>query len=255
STALRKMLTLLRIMGRLQHPVQLMILDGQKAVRPLPASRGCRVRGHIEEETSMKKLSVVAVAAYGIASTMPAIASEREMTAGDPASLRLQSDFDHIGAEVHALTKDDRTSYYIDEGDSDDRAVVFIGGQGTSLEAFQLTEFARTMRQELGLRIVSVERNGFGESEFDPDLGYGDYVEEVLAVAALLGGGKVAVMAIPGGGASAARLAAAGPGPILSRHAGAAMPTTLPARTEPDCSRSAEEWEERLSAYSEKRKD
>ncbi len=203
----------------------------------------------------MKKLSVVAVAAYGIASTMPAIASEREMTAGDPASLRLQSDFDHIGAEVHALTKDDRTSYYIDEGDSDDRAVVFIGGQGTSLEAFQLTEFARTMRQELGLRIVSVERNGFGESEFDPDLGYGDYVKEVLAVLDHLGVDKFSVMAISGGGAYAAHLAAAVPDRILSLHAGAAISRTLPTRTEPDCSRSAEEWKERLSAYSEKPKD
>jgi hypothetical protein len=40
--------------------------------------------------------------------------------------------------------------------------LVFIGGQGTSLEAFQLSEFARTSREELGLRVISVERNGFG---------------------------------------------------------------------------------------------
>jgi len=65
----------------------------------------------------------------------------------DPSSIELQSEFDHIGAEVHSLTRAGRMSYYIDDGKPGQRAVVFIGGQGTSLQAFQLTEFARTSRE------------------------------------------------------------------------------------------------------------
>jgi hypothetical protein len=119
----------------------------------------------------------------------------------DPATLKLQTTFDHIGAEVRSLESGGRTIYYIDEGSPGDRAVVFIGGQGTSLEAFQLTEFARSTRQKLGLRVISVERNGFGESAFDPKLGYADYVKEVLAVLDHLQVDKFAIMAIAGGGA------------------------------------------------------
>ena len=37
------------------------------------------------------------------------------------SALKLQDDFDHIGAEVHELTTDGRTSYYIDEGNPGDR--------------------------------------------------------------------------------------------------------------------------------------
>lgn len=148
-------------------------------------------------------------------------------------TLRLQNEFDHIGAEVHSLTRNGRATYYIDEGDPGDRAVVFIGGQGTSLEAFQLTEFAKSTREQLGLRVISVERNGFGESEFDPKLGYADYVDEVLAVLDHLDVDRFVVMAISGGGAYAPHLAARVPDRVISLHAGAAVARTLPTRTPP----------------------
>src|SRR5690606_29277776 len=99
-----------------------------------------------------------------------ALAQDSDSQRADLASLRLQVHFDPIGAEVHTLDHDGRAVHYIDEGRAGDRAVVFIGGAGTSLEAFQLTEFARTTREQLGLRVISVERNGFGESPFDPNL-------------------------------------------------------------------------------------
>lgn len=202
----------------------------------------------------MNRFTTMAVlAACGIASTGPAMSSDA--TAVDPASLVLQNEFDHIGAEVRSIEKDGRTSYYIDEGAGDGRAVVFIGGQGTSLEAFQLTEFARTMREELGLRVISVERNGFGESAFDPDLGYADYVGEVLAVLEHLGVDRFAIMAISGGGAYAAHLAAAVPDRVISLHAGAAVAYTLPTRPEPNCSRSLDALKQGLAAYTHKPKD
>ncbi|RJE85790.1 alpha/beta fold hydrolase [Paracoccus onubensis] len=206
----------------------------------------------------MKRLHLAAIAAYGIGGATPAISDDivaADLPPRDPEAFRLQDEFDHIGAEVHSLSKDGRVSFYIDEGNEQDRPVVFIGGQGTSLEAFQLTEFARTMREELGLRIISVERNGFGESEFDPSLGYTDYADEVLTVLDHLGIDKFAIMAISGGGAYAAHLAEAVPDRVISIHAGAAVSRTLPTRTEPDCSRSAEDWNESLAAYTHNPKD
>jgi non-heme chloroperoxidase len=122
-----------------------------------------------------RKCALAAVGATAAVALVPALAAaQRGRAKRDPRSLELQNEFDHIGAEVHSLTRNGRTSYHIDEGNSGDRAVIFIGGAGTSLEAFQLTEFARTSRQKLGLRVISVERNGFGESQLDLNLGYAD---------------------------------------------------------------------------------
>lgn len=158
-----------------------------------------------------------------------------------PHSITLQTEFDHIGAEVHSLTHEGRTSYYIDEGQPGQRAVVFIGGQGTSLEAFQLSEFARTSREILGLRVISVERNGFGESPLDLDLGYADYTAEVLAVLDHLGIDDFVTVAISGGGAYAAHIAATVPDRVISLHAAAATDSTLPNRTPRNCAPTFEQ--------------
>ena len=208
----------------------------------------------------MKTIRIAMVAACSIlaASTL-AHTSENQSTGAyqkqEPASIKLQNGFDHIGAEVHSLTHNGRTSYYIDEGHPDGRAVVFIGGQGTSLEAFQLTEFARSSREALGLRVISVERNGFGESEFDPKLGYADYVNEVLAVLQHLNIDKFVIMGISGGGAYTAQLAAAAPDRVISIHLGAASSRTLPTRTPPDCKPTLEERNERNIKFTHIPKD
>lgn len=171
-----------------------------------------------------------------------ALAGAGAASAQDARAVDLQEDFDHIGAQVHALDRGGRTSHYIDEGGRGDRAVVFMGGQGTSLEAFQLTEFARSSRDELGLRVISVERNGFGESTFDPALGYADYNAEVLRVLEHLGIERFAILAISGGGAYAAHLAAQVPARVISMHAAAAVDRTLPGRTPlAACGRTVEE--------------
>jgi non-heme chloroperoxidase len=206
-------------------------------------------------------LVVTSIVAAAVALAVPGMAlgagepPGRDRDRPNPRSIQLQEEFDHIGAEVHSLTVGDRTSYYIDEGDPGDRAVVFLGGQGTSLEAFQLTEFARTSRQELGLRVISVERNGFGESELDLELGYDDYVDEVLAVLDHLGVERFVTVAISGGGAYAAHLAAAVPHRVISLHAAAAVSSTLPTRSERDCSATLEELNERNEQWTHNPKD
>ena len=194
---------------------------------------------------------LVCLAAAGVSAAF----AQDQAPKQDPATLKLQSTFDHIGAEVRSLDAGGRISYYIDEGSPEGRAVVFIGGQGTSLEAFQLTEFARSTREKLGLRVISVERNGFGELAFDPKLGYADYAKEVLAVLDHLKVDKFAIMAISGGGAYAAHLAATVPDRVISLHAGAAVARTLPTRSAPDCSITPDVANEKAKKWTTSPKD
>ncbi|WP_311948047.1 alpha/beta fold hydrolase [Halomonas piscis] len=176
-------------------------------------------------------------------------------TVPDPAAVEIDSGFDHIGADVHRIEIDDRPVFYLDDGPAEGRPVVFIGGQGTSLAAFQLSEFNRSLRLELGLRMISVERNGFGESPFNPELGYSDYTDEVLGVLDHRGVDEFAIVAISGGGAYAAQLAAAVPDRVLSLHAAAAVSSTLPTRDAPDCDTSLAEMKEEVSRYTHHPKD
>ncbi len=185
----------------------------------------------------MRRLAAVAT----VAAVIPLTAAAAATAIGDSSpqrsasSIDLENGFDHIGAEVHELTHNGRQINYIDEGRPGQRAVVFLGGQATSLEAFQLTEFARTTRQELGLRVISIERNGFGESPYNGSLGYADYKNEVLAVLDHLGIDKFVIVAISGGGNYASHLAAAVPSRVISLHLAAAGGSTLPNRNAPNC--------------------
>jgi non-heme chloroperoxidase len=123
-----------------------------------------------------------------------------------------------------------RVVRYIDEGSFDWRAVVFFGGLGTDVNAFYETEFARKLREQLRLRFVSVERNGFGMTPLDESLGYADAVDDVLSVLELLGVRRFAVVAISGGAPFAAALAARVPSRVLSLHLAAAAAGPLVAK-------------------------
>jgi non-heme chloroperoxidase len=111
---------------------------------------------------------------------------------------------------------------YIDEGESGWRPIVFFGGLGTDVNAFYETEFARELRERLRLRVISVERNGFGMTPFDPSLGYADAVDSVISVLETLSVRRFAVVAISGGAPYAAALAARVPHRVLSLHLAAA---------------------------------
>jgi pimeloyl-ACP methyl ester carboxylesterase len=111
---------------------------------------------------------------------------------------------------------------YIDEGLAGWRPVVFFGGLGTDVNAFYETEFARELRERLRLRVISVERNGFGMTPFDPVRGFGEAVDDVLSVLSSLRVERFAVVAISGGAPYAAALAARVPGRVLSLHLAAA---------------------------------
>jgi non-heme chloroperoxidase len=126
-----------------------------------------------------------------------------------------------------SLLNDGREVHFIDEGKLGCRPIVFFGGLGTGVDAFYLTEFARDIREELQLRVISVERNGFGETRLEPSLGYADAVDDVLAVLASLTIERFAVVAFSGGGPFAAKLAARVPERLRSLHLAAAAAGAL----------------------------
>ncbi|WP_427005776.1 alpha/beta fold hydrolase [Pseudarthrobacter sp. H2] len=129
------------------------------------------------------------------------------------------SGFDPLGPEVRsAMVASGRTVNYIDDGDAGAVPLLFLGGAGTTVRAFRLLEFAQSFRHELGIRVVSVERNGLGQSEFDPAVGFAEYADDVWSLLDLLGIGQVSLIAISGGGPYAAQLVAARPDGIRSLH-------------------------------------
>ncbi|NSC20652.1 alpha/beta hydrolase [Streptomyces albus subsp. chlorinus] len=176
----------------------------------------------------MKKAPTAAVA---LALSVAAVAGGIGFTAGASRAEAdrkphpvVQNDFDPLGPPMHQLRHAGRTVHYSDTGEKDGTPVVFMGGTGTTARASGMTEFLRTTRQKLGLRLISVERNGFGDTEYDPELGFRDYTADVRAVLDELGVRKAAVVAISGGGPYAAHFAAAAPERISSLHLAAALP-------------------------------
>ncbi|MFD9814446.1 alpha/beta fold hydrolase [Streptomyces sp. NPDC059080] len=165
-------------------------------------------------------LAAVLLGGSAVASAAPSVPAG---TDGRPA--RVQDEFDPLGPEVEAVRlASGRTAHYIDDGPRDGRPVLFLGGTGTSARAAHMTDFFRSTRESLGLRLISVERNGFGDTAYDPHLGKADFAEDALAVLDRLGVRKVSVIAISGGGPYAAELAARAPQRIQALHLAAALP-------------------------------
>jgi pimeloyl-ACP methyl ester carboxylesterase len=101
--------------------------------------------------------------------------------------------------------------------------VLFLGGTGTSARAFLMVGYLETLRRQLHLRFITVERNGFGDTAYDPSWTYDDYVGEVRAVLGHLGVTRFGMVAISGGGPYAGHIAAAMPDRLISLHFAAAL--------------------------------
>ncbi|MGK9233170.1 alpha/beta hydrolase [Inquilinus limosus] len=131
----------------------------------------------------------------------------------------IQAGFDPMGPAVRALTlPDGHKVHYIDEGEPGWRPVLYVSGTGTSARAFGMTEYLRSLRTRLRLRFISVERNGFGDTEFKPGWTTKDYAAEVRAVLDYLGIERTAALAISGGGPYLAEIAAEMPERLISLH-------------------------------------
>ncbi|MGY0018746.1 alpha/beta fold hydrolase [Streptomyces sp. YJ-C3] len=154
-----------------------------------------------------------------------AIGGSGAVSASPPAEPKVQNTFDSLGPDVHAAKlPSGRTAHYTDSGPADGTPVLYIGGTGTSARAVHMTDFFRTTRQDLGLRMISVERNGFGDTDYDPALGKADFAADALDVLDRLGVKDFKVVAISGGGPYAAELAASAPGRVSALHLAAALP-------------------------------
>ncbi len=131
----------------------------------------------------------------------------------------LQRGFDPLGPTVRcAILPGGRTVHYVDEGDPAWRTAVFFGGAGTTARAFGLMEFARTLREQLEIRVISVERNGLGQTAYQPDLGLAEYASAVWELLDRQGVEQASLIAISGGGPYAAHVAHARPDRIRSVH-------------------------------------
>lgn len=143
--------------------------------------------------------------------------------------------FDPIGTPLQSIqTREGRTVHYTDTGEAGWTPMLFIGGVGTSARAPELVAFLDTLRRRLKVRIIAVERNGLGDTAFDPAWTFDDYTSEVRQVLAQLGVQRFALVAISGGGAYAGHIAAAMPERVTSWHMLAAIasaPATSPVCT------------------------
>lgn len=134
------------------------------------------------------------------------------------------SNFDSLGPNVQSLKINNKTIHYIDDGEKTDIPVVFISGLGTSVRAIRLLDFLRTFREELGLRLISIERNGFGQTQFNPTSNMTSHSREIIEVLEHLGINNFSLFAISGGGPYAAKLASIIPERIESIHMAATLP-------------------------------
>lgn len=138
----------------------------------------------------------------------------------------LQKSFDNLGPTVQQINADNgRTVHFVDDGNKSGLPVVFTGGLGTSVRVIRLLDFLRTLRHDLKLRFITVERNGFGQSAFDESLTMDNYAEDVEQVLQHLGIDKFAVFGISGGGPYTAKIAQRNGSRLLSIHMAATMPS------------------------------
>lgn len=130
-----------------------------------------------------------------------------------------QDGFDSLGPHVReTVVASGRTVHYIDEGAPDWQPLVFLGGAGTTVRSFRLVEFVRSLRQQLRVRVISVERNGLGQTSFDPEVGFTEHAADVWSLLDILGVAQTSIVAISGGGPYASHIAAAQPQRIRSLH-------------------------------------
>jgi non-heme chloroperoxidase len=139
-----------------------------------------------------------------------------------------QGSFDPLGPTVRRTVLPSGGSiHFIDEGRPTWQTVVFFGGAGTTVRAFGLLEFARTLREQLRIRVVSVERNGLGQTPYDPGVGFAEYASTVWELLDQLGIQQVSLIAISGGGPYAAHVAYARPERVRSLHLACAFSERL----------------------------
>lgn len=100
--------------------------------------------------------------------------------------------------------RDGRALSYAEYGDPSGEPILYFHGlPGSRLDA-QLTE---PVASRLGVRVIAVDRPGFGRSDFKPDRTIGEWPQDVGQLADALDLERFAVMGVSGGGPYAAACA------------------------------------------------
>jgi pimeloyl-ACP methyl ester carboxylesterase len=103
---------------------------------------------------------------------------------------------------------DGRTLAYLDIGDPEGRPVFYFhGGPGSRLEGFLFEE----PNQQLGIRMIALDRPGYGLSDFQEERTYVDWPDDVSELADRLDINRFAVLGWSSGGPYAAAVAHAIP--------------------------------------------
>ncbi len=133
--------------------------------------------------------------------------------------------FDSLGPTVRSFINiEKKTINYIDDGNMDGTPVILMSGLGTSVRAIRLLDFLRTMREQLNIRVISIERNGFGITSFNPNHNMNTYTEDVIDVLDYLEISEFSLFGISGGGPYAAKIANLYPERVVSIHMAATVP-------------------------------
>lgn len=157
-----------------------------------------------------------------LAALTPAVAQAEAPAV--PLPTQFQTRFDPLGPAVQSLPgANGRVVHYADTGEPGWRPVLFLGGTGTSARAMLMTGYLETLRKQLHLRLITVERDGFGDTAYTPGWQLSDYPADVRAVMDHLHVPRFAMVAISGGGPYAAHVAAAMPERLISLHFAAAL--------------------------------
>ena len=119
-----------------------------------------------------------------------------------------------------------KSAWVSQSGPRDGTPVLFVGGSATSATVVDLVSFLSSAQDELGIRLISVERNGFGDTPLDPSAGYQEFADTAIGVLDELDVDDFSIVAISGGGPYAQHVAASVPERVRSIHFAAAYSGT-----------------------------
>lgn len=114
----------------------------------------------------------------------------------------IQTQFDSYGPlpeTKHIILSSGKALYYTDTEDGD-RVVLSITGSGGDALAYNFLEHLRTLRRQLGIRVISVEKNGLGSTPHDPNWTAEEYARDCEELLNRLGINKVILFSQSAGG-------------------------------------------------------
>lgn len=90
--------------------------------------------------------------------------------------------------------------YYTDTKEGEVAVLSIPGSGGDAQDAHLLVNHLRTLREQLGIRVISVEKNGLGSTPYDPNWTAEEYAKNCVELLNRLGIGKVILFSQSAGG-------------------------------------------------------